>query len=87
MAAGRGIVGSNAGGMAEMLADGAGLLVPPRNPSRLAEAICSLLRDPAKRHDFGRRARRRLLEEYNTEKVGQMMETVYSEAIAIARAA
>jgi glycosyltransferase involved in cell wall biosynthesis len=37
------IVGSSAGGMAEMLAEGAGMLVKPGSPARWAEAICQRL--------------------------------------------
>src|SRR6185436_9374917 len=42
-------VATSIGGAAEILQDGAtGLVVPPREPGRLGEAILSLLNDPAR---------------------------------------
>jgi glycosyltransferase involved in cell wall biosynthesis len=40
----------------EVLAEGRGLLVPPDSPAALAQALTSLLTDPARRAEMGRRA-------------------------------
>lgn len=44
------VVASRFGGFPEVIDEGrTGLLVPPRDPAALAEAVCSLLDDPARR--------------------------------------
>ena len=58
MAAARGVIASDAGGMAEIIDHGhTGLLVPPRDPKALATAIIDLLRNPDRRIAMGRAAR------------------------------
>jgi glycosyltransferase involved in cell wall biosynthesis len=42
---GRPLVATSLGGLSELLADGSGLLVPPEDPSRLAQALLEVLRD------------------------------------------
>lgn len=82
MAAGRGIIGSAAGGMADMLDQGrAGLLVQPESPAEIAAAILRLLRNPAGRMRLGELARQRVLTEYNNEKIGLQLEQSYALAI------
>jgi glycogen(starch) synthase len=82
MSAGRAVIGSSAGGMAEMLEHGqAGMLVPPGEPSALAKAIITLLRNDEERVRLGEVARRRVLSCYNEQVIGAMMEDIYSEAI------
>ena len=82
MAAARGIVGSCVGGMMEMLANGAvGKLAPPSSPKSIAEATIDLLSHPEQRIQMGLLARKRLLEEYNAERVGEMLERSYEKAI------
>lgn len=82
MAAGRGIVGSSAGGMAEMLDGGnAGRLVPPYEPSEIAKAILELLQNPQLRMQLGKQARDRVLAEYNQDRIGKMQELSYESAI------
>lgn len=49
LAVGVPVVGTTAGGIPEMLADGAGLVVPPRDPPALAAAVVRLLGDHALR--------------------------------------
>ena len=65
MAGARAVVGSSAGGMAEMLADGAGLLVEPRSPDQLADAVIRFLRSPELRRSCGEKARKVVLERYS----------------------
>ncbi len=87
MAAGRGIVGSSAGGMSDMLNQGkAGKLVPPNHPEKIAEAVINLLDNPALRMEFGKVARNRVLSEYNLERIGALQEASYLRAIERRRA-
>ena len=83
MAAARGVIGSSAGGMAEMIDHGrTGLLVPPRNPRAIAEAILELLRDPERRMAMGRAAREHVLTAYSPDVIGPLQEASYERAIA-----
>ena len=60
MAAGVPVVGSRVGGIPEMVVDGeTGLLVPPKEPERLAGALERIVGDPALRDALGAGARRR----------------------------
>lgn len=82
MAAARGVIGSSAGGMAELLSGGGvGLLVPPHRPTKIADAICALLSDPARRKTLGQMARERTLSEYNPDRIGALQEQSYLRAI------
>ena len=55
------VVASRIGGLPESISHGeTGVLVPPRDPEALADAIVDLLKDHEKRADFGRRGRRLL---------------------------
>ncbi len=81
MAAGRGIVGSLAGGMAEMLQEDTGLLIAPNSPQQIAKAVLYLLEYPDKRRQMGERARKRLLSVYGAEQVAPQQEASYLRAI------
>ena len=82
MAAARGIVGSTAGGMVEMLDQGAvGRLVNPQNPQAIATAVGELLHDSTLRMRLGHAARERILTRYNLATIGQLQEQIYREAI------
>lgn len=81
MAAGRAVVGSSAGGMAVMLADGAGILLKPGQPARLAKAVCKLLGDPLLQKRLGEKARAKVLADHQPALIGEYMEHVYQEAI------
>ncbi|WP_416672262.1 glycosyltransferase family 4 protein [Egbenema bharatensis] len=82
MAAARGVVASNAGGMAELLAQGeVGRLVPPQAPQAIAESIIELLKYPTLRMHLGKSARARVLAEYSAERIGQLQEDSYIRAI------
>ena len=87
MSAARGIVGSRAGGMAEMLDAGrAGRLVSPHRPAEIARSVTDLLDAPDLRTQLGREARERVLTEYSAERIGRLQEACYGRAIERRRA-
>jgi colanic acid/amylovoran biosynthesis glycosyltransferase len=69
MACGLPVVGTDAGGVPELLGDGAGLLVPPCDPSALADAIELLARDDALRASLADRGRQRVEEAFSVERI------------------
>ncbi|MEO1428989.1 MAG: glycosyltransferase family 4 protein [Cyanobacteria bacterium J06632_19] len=82
MAAARGVVGSSAGGMAEMLDGGkVGRLIPPKSPEKIAQAVIELLENPQLRMQLGEAARNRVLSEYNLDRIGKLQEESYERAI------
>jgi len=76
------VVATRVGGVPEMVADGrSGLLVPPRDPEALADAIGVLLEDKGRRRTFGQEGRR-LVEQFDIEKTVHRTERVYLELVA-----
>src|SRR5690606_1600783 len=60
MACGRAIVATNVGGVSEAVAD-AGIVVAPREPHAVADALTTLLTDHERRHRMAATARERIL--------------------------
>lgn len=86
MAAACGVIGSSAGGMAEMIEPGrTGLLVPPRTPKAIAHAIIELLKNPQRRISMGTAARAHVANTYSPEMIGPLQEASYNLAIDRAR--
>jgi glycogen(starch) synthase len=81
MSAARGVIGSSAGGMAEMLEDGCGLLASPDRPREISESILALVVDPERRMRLGKQARKKVLAAYSWGAVGPQQEAVYARAI------
>lgn len=82
MAAGRGVVGSRAGGMEQQLAAGeAGRLIDPESPGQIVDQVCRLLEHPAERQEIGARARARVLSEYNARRISGLMVESYTRAM------
>jgi glycosyltransferase involved in cell wall biosynthesis len=78
MAAGRPIVATAVGATPDLVADGVhGLLVPPRDAPRLADAIEHLLDDRELAQRLGAAARRRALEHYSREAMVRRFEEFY----------
>lgn len=65
MAFGVPVIGTDIGGIGEMIEGGGGTLVPPRDEEALARAMLRYLRDDALRTRDGARARERVLEEFD----------------------
>jgi glycosyltransferase involved in cell wall biosynthesis len=83
MASGLPIIASNVGGIPSMIENGVtGLLVEPRNPRQLAEAIIALLQNEAERKRLARRAKEVACERHLPSKVAEKTLSVYKDIIA-----
>jgi glycosyltransferase involved in cell wall biosynthesis len=83
MAAALPVVASSVGGVPEAVEDGdTGLLVPPRDPVRLAAALERLLVDPGLRRRLGANGRKRVREHFGLEAFQQAHVDVYRRALA-----
>lgn len=86
MAAARSVIGSSAGGMAEIIDHGrTGLLVSPRDPKGIASAIVTLLHDPERRIAMARAARESVVTAYSADVIAPLQEASYVRAIENAR--
>jgi glycosyltransferase involved in cell wall biosynthesis len=82
MAHGRPVVGTSVGGLAELVVDGeTGILVPPRDVTRLREALLRLLGDPDLRRRMGAAARARIEELCSWETVAPQVLETYRRAV------
>jgi glycosyltransferase involved in cell wall biosynthesis len=61
--------------------DSTGLIVPPRNPKRLAEAIASLAIDPGRRVRLGLAARQFAVTRFDLHKVAAAMRQLYLDLL------
>jgi glycosyltransferase involved in cell wall biosynthesis len=86
MAAGKPIVATRGGGIPEIVIDGeTGLLVPMRDAEALAEAISTLLSDPARAVAMGKNGHRRVIEHFRIEKTAANVTDFYREVLASTR--
>jgi glycosyltransferase involved in cell wall biosynthesis len=75
----RPIVTADTPGCREVVCDGVnGLLVPPRAPQALADALRQLLLDPARRGAMGERGRELAVTEFSVERVVDATLKVYA---------
>ena len=69
MAAGLPMIVTDVGGNAEAVVQGeTGLVIPPRDPRAISDAIVALARDPEARKRFGAAGRRRVEKEFSIDK-------------------
>ena len=81
----RPVVASRLGGVEELVEDGrTGLLVPPRDPAALADAIARVLLDPALARRMGEAAHAAYLQRFAREPVMRQVMDVYDRVLAAA---
>jgi glycosyltransferase involved in cell wall biosynthesis len=79
MAAGCPVIASAVGGIPDLVShDVNGLLVPPRDPVALAEALRTLLRDPRRAARLGREARATIARRHTAEQALERLEQLYA---------
>lgn len=80
MAAGVPAIGARVGGNPEVIDDGVtGVLVPPRDPRSLADAMCLILGDRDLAARMGEAGRRRVREQFSVEKTVSDTEQLYRQ--------
>lgn len=86
MAAGKPVVATRGGGASEIVDDKVtGWLVPPNDPSSLAEAICAVLRDPERAAAIARRGQATTVDGFDPRKIAARVEDVYRSLVPPAR--
>ncbi len=80
MAEGVPVVATDVGGNRELILEGqTGLLVPPRSPQALAEAMRVLLQDAERRRGMGQRGRARIARNFSIETTVQRTAALYQQ--------
>lgn len=83
MRAGRPVVASAVGGIPELVEDGAtGLLVREASPEVVAGALQSLLADPERARQMGRKGRERYLQCFTERQMLEKLDALYAETVA-----
>ncbi|MGC8654649.1 MAG: glycosyltransferase family 4 protein [Candidatus Kryptoniota bacterium] len=82
MASGKAVVATAVDGTIDVVVDGVtGFLVPPANPSKMAEKIIELLCNPHLREKFGKEGQARVLSLFTAEKMSMAYLGLYKRAI------
>jgi len=82
MAAGKPVVATRVGSVEEQVEEGkTALLVPPRNPKQLADAILQLLRDPDTAAAMGLAGRKRVVRCFSIENMAREREDLFESLL------
>lgn len=80
---GKPVVATDVGGTREVVAAGeTGLIVPPGDVPALADAVLTLLRDPARAKTMGQAGRQRALSHFAAHAIAEQTEAVYRKVLA-----
>lgn len=83
MACGRPVIGARTGGIQFSVVDGeTGLLVPPRHPLMLAQALLRFAQQPALAREMGQAARCRVEAEFSWPRSAERVDHVYGRLLA-----
>ncbi|MBI5411621.1 glycosyltransferase family 4 protein [Candidatus Peregrinibacteria bacterium] len=78
MASGVAVIGTNRGGIPDIVQDGVtGLLVPPANSEKIVEAIYTLIQNPDLKRDMGKKALQHVREHFTAERMARETMEIY----------
>jgi len=76
------VISTNIGGPTEIIEDGVtGILLPPKSPEMIAEAVIKLASKKKKSEEMARRAREEVQRRFNTDMHVAMMLTIYERVL------
>jgi glycosyltransferase involved in cell wall biosynthesis len=76
------VVASAVDGIPEVVTHAkSGLLIPPENPHRLAEALTQLCRDPMQRETLGRNARQEVVQKFAVATIAEQFESLLEKRV------
>jgi glycosyltransferase involved in cell wall biosynthesis len=82
----RPVIGCRSGGPEDIIVDGeTGFLVPPQDPSAIANAIVELVTSPQRRGEMGRAGRKRLIERFSHITMAREFVDVYQRLLGDAK--
>ena len=76
------VVASDIGGYREVIEPGTAVLVPPRDPGALADAVVELFADEERRCAIGVAARKLALERYSWDRIAGRLAEIYEQVAA-----
>lgn len=86
MAANLPVVASRTGAIPEVIEDGqTGILVPPDDPSALAQALDSILTDPSRSRAMGMTGRARVEAKFTWPRIADRVAELYEQVLSLAR--
>lgn len=85
-AAGRAVVGTQVGGIPDIIAAGVnGLMVPSGDPGALAAAVSELIADPARRQSMGLAGRQMVMERHSSDRMVSELKVIYGKLLERAK--
>ena len=81
MAAGLPVIATNVSDSPRVVVQGTGIIVPPKSPAHLAQAINSLLNDPEKTKTLGMAAQQHVATTYNPQVWVQQISSMYEAVL------
>ena len=82
MAAGKPVIATNAGGVPEIIENEVdGILVPPRNPQRLADGVLKILNDPELGRKIGDAGGKTVRQKFSLERQMRKIEKLYENVL------
>ena len=82
MSSGKAIVSTDVGGLPELIDDNIdGLLIKPRYPKAMAEKILQLINDVELRNSLGKKARKKVEENFSWSKIAGKREIIYHKVL------